>query len=251
MANRIAFPCATTIMIPEFLSLDKVRKQWANPRKVIRYPGVKEAIYLFRFENAFHGGRNHRPVGTVFIRPEPSTAQYYSGGINFMDDLILKLKERYSVVVMPRDHRQAEHYRQERFDRVAIPPKPLSLEAVIDECSLFIGAGGTMTREAAVLGIPTISTYQDELLDVDRYLIAQGRMVHETRLTADRVREFMENTQGSGPSTELLDKGREAYHLILRHLLNGHAASVGHKREESTDDGIPSSQEQEIRIHHR
>jgi len=26
-----------------------------------------------------------------------------------------------------------------------------------------------LTREMAVLGIPTISVYQDELLDVDRY----------------------------------------------------------------------------------
>ena len=30
-ANRIAFPCATTIMIPEFLSIDKVRRQWGAP----------------------------------------------------------------------------------------------------------------------------------------------------------------------------------------------------------------------------
>ncbi|MEN6336946.1 MAG: DUF354 domain-containing protein [Phycisphaerales bacterium] len=224
VANRVAFPCATTIMIPEFLSLDKVRRQWANPRKVVRYPGVKEAIYLFRLETACRDACERRSPGKIFIRPEPSTAQYYSGGVNFMDDLIGKLKERYAVVVMPRDQRQAEHYRQDRFDGVVIPARPLSLEAVIAECSLFIGAGGTMTREAAVVGIPTISTYQDELLDVDRYLIARGRMVHERRLTADRVVELMESARERGPSTELLEKGREAYRLILSHVLNGGAA---------------------------
>jgi uncharacterized protein len=228
VANRVAFPCATTIMIPEFLSLAKVRRQWANPRKVVRYPGVKEAIYLFRLDGVCRGLRDRRSAGKIFVRPEPSTAQYYSGGVNFMDDLIGRLKERYTVVIMPRDQRQAEHYCQDRFGGVVIPPKPLSLEAVIEECSLFIGAGGTMTREAAVLGIPTISTYQDELLDVDRYLIAQKRMIHEQRLTADRVIELMESTRDCGPSPELLEKGREAYNLILSHLLNGGAASVPH-----------------------
>lgn len=226
--NRAAFPCATTVMVPECLSMEKVQRQGANPQKVIRYPGVKEAIYLHRLDTA-----SHRPSGAkggpiVFIRPEPATAQYYSGAINFMDDLILRMKERCVVVIMPRDRRQAEHYRQDRFRGVVLPSQPLSLGAVMDECSLFIGAGGTMTREAAVLGIPAISTYQDKLLDVDRYLIARKRMVHEQRLTVERALEVMEEARERGPSRELLEKGRQAYDLILSHLLNGEASALAH-----------------------
>jgi predicted glycosyltransferase len=88
-----------------------------------------------------------------------------------MDDLIISLKERHTVVLMPRGERQEEHYRQPQFQGITIPAEPLTLEDLAFRCALFIGAGGTMTREAAVLGIPTISVYQGELLAVDRYLL--------------------------------------------------------------------------------
>ena len=48
-----------------------------------------------------------------------------------------------------------------------------------------------MTREAAVLGIPTISIYQDALLDVDAYLIDKGFMVHQPDLDAAFVLNFL------------------------------------------------------------
>ena len=35
LGNVPAFISASKIMVPEFLSMDKLRKQWANPRKVI------------------------------------------------------------------------------------------------------------------------------------------------------------------------------------------------------------------------
>ena len=62
-------------------------------------------------------------------------------------------------------------------------------------CDLFIGAGGTMTREAAVLGIPTISVYQDTLLDVDNYLIQKGHMIHKRDLDVAFVVDFLEKSQ--------------------------------------------------------
>ena len=86
-------------------------------------------------------------------------------------------------------------------------------------CDLFIGAGGTMTREAAVLGIPTISIYQDELLDVDSYLLANGFMTHEMNLDAEYVINFMEKMEKRQPDRQLLMKGKNAYDLIKATLL--------------------------------
>jgi len=220
--NRISFLCASTIMVPEFISIEVVRRQWGNPRKVIQYPGVKEGIYLSRLDGRIHKRDIHDPRATeIFIRPEPWTAQYYRGAVNFMDDLIVSLKEKYRIILMPRDERQAEHYRQVQFQGITIPPEPLTLEDMASRCSLFIGAGGTMTREAAVLEIPTISVYQSELLAVDRYLINQGHMVHKTMPTADFVDSFLKTTQRRPPSSDLLRKGSAAAKLIREVLLNG------------------------------
>jgi len=222
LGNRMAFPWATTIMVPEFLSLEKVRRQWGAPEKVAPYPGVKEGIYLWRLRSvrAAGPGNDRSNAAEIFIRPEPWAAQYYRGATNFMDDLIVQLKDQYRIVVLPRGQQQAVHYRQDKFAGIVIPDEALSLEAMLARCMLFIGAGGTMTREAAVLGIPTVSVYQDELLDVDRYLIAQGRMIHERNLTAATVDELVRETRHVPPSGDLLKKGRAAYELIMRNLLN-------------------------------
>ncbi len=220
--NMISFLCASTIMVPEFLSLEKVRHQWGNLRKVVRYPGVKEGVYLWRL-GAVGPQRRESPRSSeveIFIRTEPWAAQYYHGARNFMDELIVNLKDKFRTVLLPRGGQQAEYYRQEKFRGVDIPQQALSLEEIRDRCTLFIGAGGTMTREAAVLGIPTISVYQDELLDVDRYLISQERMIHKPDLTAGFVETFLPGVQRLPPSPSLLEKGHAAYQLILRTLLN-------------------------------
>ena len=77
-----------------------------------------------------------------------------------------------------------------------------------------------MTREMAVIGVPTISIYQDELLKVDKYLIEVGAMVHVKNLTADFVDRFLTESTSSGFKSELLLKGRETYKIMKSQLLN-------------------------------
>ena len=88
LGNKISFLCANTIMIPEFLSTELVRRQWGNPKKVIQYPGVKEAIYLSGLNVCINKPTFHKSdTKEIFVRPEPWTAQYYRGEKNFKDDL--------------------------------------------------------------------------------------------------------------------------------------------------------------------
>ncbi|MHB8861484.1 MAG: DUF354 domain-containing protein [Pirellulaceae bacterium] len=222
--NRIAFAFATTIMIPESLELAKVVAQGACPKKVIQYPGVKEGIYLWRLMGAHHDGQM-KPAGT-FLRTEPRTAQYYAGSENFMDQLILELVANGRVVVLPRDSVQKEYYRQERFRNVEVPDKPLALSDIFEQCNLFIGAGGTMTREAAVMGIPTVSVYQGDLLDVDRYLIQTRYLLHCPNLKRETLLAAVRAAVRQQPSAELLKMGELAYRQIVETLLTlGNAES--------------------------
>jgi hypothetical protein len=206
-------------MVPEFIAMEKVKKQWANPKKVIHYPGVKEGVYLSALKKNETSENGSRP-SEIFIRPEPWDAQYYRGAVNFLDDLIIGLKDRHRIILMPRGEQQVEHYQQEKFRGVIIPEKLFSLEVIAGRCALFIGAGGTMTREAAVLGIPTISIYQDELLEVDKYLIAQDRMIHRKELTVEFVEKFLNEMQRKAPSVNFIEKGEAAFRLIVNTLLD-------------------------------
>jgi predicted glycosyltransferase len=99
----------------------------------------------------------------------------------------------------------------------------IDIADIAPDCDLFIGAGGTMTREMAVLGIPTISVYQDELLDVDRYLLQIGSFLHKPALKAAEALTYMDRTMRRPANRELLDKGRAAYNLVKSVILSGSA----------------------------
>jgi predicted glycosyltransferase len=219
MGNIPSFVCANKILVPEFLNIKKVRRQGAKAKKIIAYPGVKEGIYLWH--HYLSGETNtlgSDPAKNIYIRPEPRTAQYYKGDENFLDELIIDLKKNYPIILLTRDEEQSNHYKKSQFNGVQVPVKPLSFEEIAGNCQLFIGAGGTMTREMAVIGIPTISVYQDNLLDVDQYLINQGLMQHFPRPETRRVLDYLQLNQAKSPNRDLLLKGRESYYLIKKLL---------------------------------
>jgi predicted glycosyltransferase len=216
MGNKPAFICANTILIPENLAIDKVARMGVSAKKVMQYPGVKEGIYLWQKGEMIW--RMRKPSGekpAIYIRPEPQTAQYYKGKQNFLDETIMALQERCTITVLPRTKEQTAHYQQSMFKFVQVPEKPLSFDEIAMQCSLFIGAGGSMTREMAILGIPTISVYQDALLDVDAYLLSQKLMLHEPNLTANQVNQYLQSLNAAAPSTELLSKGKQAFQLFI------------------------------------
>jgi predicted glycosyltransferase len=169
------------------------------------------------------GGRSKEVKSrkVVYVRPEPWTAQYYKGSINFLDDLLLRMQSEVDIVLLPRDREQGSHYRGSKFSGIQVITTALDIADIAPDCDLFIGAGGTMTREMAVLGIPTISVYQDKLLDVDRYLLKVGAFEHKPRLTAREAMRYLDSAQHRPPNRELLEKGRAAYDVIKNEVLNG------------------------------
>lgn len=195
-------------------------------KKVTHYPGVKEGIYLWEYLHRLPAQRRPGDAVTrprIYIRPEPWTAQYYNGPQNFLDDVITGLQDRADVTILPRSGDQYRHYCGPAFARSRTLSTVMDIRSIVGACDLFIGAGGTMTRELAVLGVPTISVYQDALLDVDRYLIAEGACVHRPRLTADDALDYLESHARGMPHPALLAKGRMAYDMIKQEVTNEHA----------------------------
>lgn len=216
LGNIPSFIFAQKILVPEFFKKSALKKQFAKESKIIHYPGLKEGIYLWNKPI-------NRQIGnqkTIYVRPEPLTAQYYKGALNFLDDTIVRLAKHAKVVVLPRGNEQARYYKQNKFYGIAVQEAPLSIEKIAANCTLFIGAGGTMTREMAVLGISTISVYQDELLEVDKYLIKSGMMIHDVHLEEHKLLSYLEKATDKPVNKELLDKGKTTYNLIKNLLTN-------------------------------
>ena len=221
MGNIPSFIFATKIFVPENLTLSKIHKQGAAKKKVTQYPGVKEGVYLWTKGMQIQERRksNSDGIQRIFIRPEPLTAQYYTGSLNFLDELLIEIKGEYPVTVLARDKTQIEHYAKPKFEGVDVPELPLSFEDVATNCRLFIGAGGSMTREMAIMNIPVISVYQGELLDVDRFLLSTGLLVHHPHITGEIVDDLIRSNSSMPVDADLIDKGKKAYELFKFELL--------------------------------
>ena len=215
--NKISFLFAKRIFVPEFILKEDVTNAFVKENKVLQYPGVKEGIYLWKKYKGFK--HDTSTSNKIYIRTEPQLAQYYNSKQNFMDGIIKDLKDKYEIVILPRTADQAEYYNNAEFEGITVCKKPLPFEVIAHDCKLFIGAGGTMTREMAVIGIPTISVYQDALLDVDKFLIDEGIMMHDTNLTSRKVDALLQGMKSREADPILLKKGERAYNMIKAELV--------------------------------
>lgn len=216
--NLIGFLFASRVLLPLVLQDLSLANKWPLKDKVNFYPSVKESIYLSQQPNLIK--RRSEPKKIIYFRPEPRSAQYYKGPINFFDDTLLKLAESNQVLVLPRDKEQANHYHDLKFKNVIVSNEIIRLEDIVSNCALFIGAGGSMSRELAVLGIPVISIYQAKLLRVDQCLVDAGLMVVDPAISFEKIKMKLDAQQGKTFETDQLSKGEASYHLMLKEIIN-------------------------------
>ena len=108
-------------------------------------------------------------------------------------------------MLLPRTAEQAARYRR---PGVAIPERPVDGRTLLATVDLTIGAGGTMTRESALLGTPTYTVFLGELAAQDAELIRLGRIVDlrgEGALPAVERRPRPTEPQRAGRAEEILD----------------------------------------------
>ena len=218
LGNIPGFIFASKIILPENYPLQKAWKQGATKKKTSLYPGVKEGLYLWEKGELINKLRLESEPKIIFIRPEPQTAQYYNGKTNFLDNLLLDLKDRYKITLLVREKTQFEHYTESQFKGISVPEKPLDFNMIAKDCLIFVGAGGSMTREMALIGIPTISVYQGDLLSVDKFMIDIGSMLHIPELSSSMLESEIQKIRKKSSNDLLIKKGKEACLLLTESI---------------------------------
>lgn len=213
--NYLAFPFATISLLPEFL-IDKFKNNiFAKIFNIKFYKGVKEGVYLSQNTPSIKENFNPKEKANIYVRLEPDTADYYSGNTKFLDDLLIALSVNENVVILPRNKRQKLRFENQIFKDIKVVESTISFQEICSNCDLFIGAGGSMTRELALLNITTLSIYQGKLLEVDKYLVANNFMHHISNPTLEEVLLIIKNKQAN-INKKLLKKGCEAFNLIMQ-----------------------------------
>jgi hypothetical protein len=180
-ANHLAFRLARTVLLPQALATLGLHRQGATADKTRFYPGLKEEVYLGDFEpdatlrERLDVGPEHK---LVVARPAPDQAVYHSfENPLFVDCITTVLRDPLaSVVVLPRRPEQGQAIAELGLDRCIVAERALDSRSLMSQADLMIGAGGTMTREAALMGVPTVSLFAGHRPAVDTWLESQGFM---------------------------------------------------------------------------
>ena len=182
--QRLANLLADHILLPIYIPDSRLADAGFNLKKVIRYHGLKEEIYLKDFipEADFrrHLGVDEQSI-LVTLRPPSTTANYHD---KKSEMLFRKCLQHFSSVpntyclIVNRTDAERRLVSQDLLDegKVGWLPRAVDGLQLLWHSDIMVGGGGTMNREAALLGLPTYSIFTGRRPAVDEYLQSQGKL---------------------------------------------------------------------------
>src|SRR6267378_3677239 len=183
-ANHLAFRLASRVIVPRAFPSAELKKYGASTRKIRRYEGTKEDVYLADFVPDPEFAKVLLRLGVkrvevlVVARPPAREALYHRFENELFDELLVSLSRRKEVkiILLPRSVAQRADYETRKWANLIMPDDALDGANLIAAADLVISAGGTMNREAAALGVPAVSIYAGKWAAIDEELVREGRL---------------------------------------------------------------------------
>ncbi len=231
---RLSIPLSKKLFAPRVVP----RRAWApysiQPHDVIRYDALDPAVWIRAYApgpdlRRFLGLDEEKPF--VVLRTEEEYASYLlqkdkpkPASTNVVEIARSLSQLSVQIVVLPRYEMQVESLSRELAGVAFVPEMVIDAVGLLSRASVFVGAGGTMSAEAALLGVPTISCYRAEPTYVDRYLTRVGmveRILQADRITR-RVRRFLKDSalkdRQRKKANRLLSKMEDPIRVVMSHL---------------------------------
>ena len=215
--NRLS----SKVLLPDILPPDLLATMGVAKGRLAQYPGLKEEVYLGDFKPdpliLIPLGVTSRDVLAV-IRP-PATAAHYHNPLS--EEITRALYDRVSEsenivgVIAPRTAAQAAAIEPLLKDpkKFRVLKKPVNGLNLIAHADLVVGGGGTMNREAAMLGVPVYSVFTGKVGTIDRKLSEQGKLTLVRTLDDVGLVKFVKR-EVPDYAREMAERKRRGAHLV-------------------------------------
>lgn len=173
-ANHLSFRLARRVVVPSVFPAEQLKRYGASVESVAKFDGFKEELYLDEVDAVPDPIEIEDGRSLAVFRPPPEGALYHQQG-NSPFDLVLRHAiecEDVQVVVLPRMAHQRSRYSE--MAGVQVPEHTVDGLALLRSADVFVGAGGTMCREAALLGVRAYTMFAGRFAAVDAELIRRG-----------------------------------------------------------------------------
>lgn len=172
---------ASRTLAPDAIPIERLERLGARGRKLVRYPGLKEEYYLYDF-HADRGVLDELGLDAArvlcIVRTSPAYALYLGNENALLPRVLQRLADddRTQTVVLARTPEQSDAIDALGLPRTVVPRRTVDARSLIALGDVVVSAGGTMNREAAVLGTPVWSVFDGRMGAVDELLIREGRL---------------------------------------------------------------------------
>jgi predicted glycosyltransferase len=187
--SKLTIPLSKILFTPKVIPKRVWVKYGIPPQDILQYKALdpwawlkdftpeKEVLKQLNLETS-------KPILT--FRTEESLAAYLLGrtkGISIIPvvEKLIKKQEDYQIVIMPRYKEQIKSLKKTFKDKVTVCESTIDGASLLYYTTIFIGAGGTMSVEAALLGVPTLSCYPGDPYLIEKYLMKEGLVVRERK----------------------------------------------------------------------
>jgi predicted glycosyltransferase len=145
-------------------------------KNIVHYRALDPAAWLKHHDDDIPEGKQDKKR-MILLRLEESKASYIAdkkiSTTKMIDNFVDELWHSANILVLCRYEDQIAEVESRYGNKVQVLRDVVDGTALIKSIQLFVGAGGTMTAEAALLGKPTISIAPIRFY-VEKYLVRSG-----------------------------------------------------------------------------
>jgi predicted glycosyltransferase len=215
---RLVCPLVDWLAAP--LAFGKSWSKFGIPKsRITLYDGVEEVAWLqkptFPQPKFLQELANREHV--VLFRNVEYRASYCQNVEVDPWKLLEKLSEIATVVYLPRYEEEKEKLKD--LSNVWIPPKPVLTVQVIPYIDLTVGSGGTICRETALMGIPTVNFHFWDA--IAKYIHRKGfpiQRMTNTAAIAKRAKKVLKETRKQAYVKQALEKLESPIPPAVKHI---------------------------------
>jgi predicted glycosyltransferase len=214
---RLSVPLVQKLLIPWVIPKNEFIKYGISKKDIIHYKAI-DASVIVKEKSKIKNVDVNRNKKTIVIRPEESEAAYILGKTE-SDNIIHEISkesESHNIIVLARYISQKNRLEEKFGNKVIIMDKVVDGKSLLNITDLFIGSGGTMTAESALMGVPTIS-YDAAPNDIEKYLVRIGLVKRETnpKKIAILIKKMLEDNKINRKKAKIILDSMEDPYLKL------------------------------------
>ncbi|MFB5647371.1 MAG: DUF354 domain-containing protein [Candidatus Nitrosomaritimum yanchengensis] len=179
---RLTLPLIQRLLIPHIIPKNEFSKYGIDKKNIISYKAIDASVTMKREIN--QKARlpfNNDKQKNILIRVEEEEASYTLKSSKIIP-IIKKIIKDYSdqnIVILGRYTKQIQNLQKLIGEKAKIVKMSYDGKHLLENTDIFIGSGGTMTAESALMGIPTIS-YNAVPNIIEDFLVKKHLIKRET-----------------------------------------------------------------------